>query len=150
MGLISAPTAGAVPTVTATHTDPAPAIFTTEATVSKNKIEIEIHEDIYAHIGQYLATGDYFHAVEESYKLVREKLREITGKEKAHTPAAPLERKLAVHYISLASLSYDLITRYVSEETIRAIETWSSTSAAATHLHPPSTATSMAASGCVR
>jgi hypothetical protein len=82
-GLISAPTAGAVPTVTATHTDPAPAIFTTEATVSKNKIEIEIHEDIYAHIGQYLATGDYFHAVEESYKLVREKLREITGKEKA-------------------------------------------------------------------
>src|ERR1700683_592442 len=57
--------------------------FTTEATVSKNKIEIEIHEDIYSHIGQYLASGDYFHAVEESYKLVREKLREITGKEKA-------------------------------------------------------------------
>ena len=63
--------------------DPTPAIFTTEATVSKNKIQIEIHEDIYNHIGQYLATGDYFHAVEESYKLVREKLREITGKEKA-------------------------------------------------------------------
>jgi uncharacterized protein (TIGR02391 family) len=165
-GLNSVPAAGAVPTVTATHTDPALAIFTTEATVSKNKIEIEIHEDIYNHIGQYLATGDYFHAVEESYKLVRGKLREITGKEKAteafaaanieklfgqqptseperdffegvkflnmaiqflrnekaHTPATPLERNLAVHYISLASLSYDLITRYVSEETIRAIE----------------------------
>ncbi|MEK8106517.1 TIGR02391 family protein [Micromonospora sp. M12] len=60
-----------------------PAIFTTEATVSKNKIQIEIHGDIYNHIGQYLATGDYFHAVEESYKLVRGKLREITGKEKA-------------------------------------------------------------------
>lgn len=165
-GLNSAPVAGAKPTVTATHTDPTHAIFTTEATISKNKIEIEIHEDIYNHIGRYLATGDYFHAVEESYKLVREKLREITSKEKAtdafaatnieklfghqptsdaerdffegvkflnmaiqflrnekaHTPATPLERNLAVHYISLASLSYDLITRYVSEETIRAIE----------------------------
>jgi uncharacterized protein (TIGR02391 family) len=152
--------------------DPTPAIFTTEATVSKNKIQIEIHEDIYNHIGQYLATGDYFHAVEESYKLVREKLREITGKEKAsdvfnnsaqntahyealfgkatsandaeadffrgigylhlgvqhlrnekaHTPATPLEPNLAVHYISLASLAYDLITRYVSEDTIKELE----------------------------
>jgi uncharacterized protein (TIGR02391 family) len=149
--------------------DPMPAIFTTEATVSKDKIQIEIREDIYDHIGQYLATGDYFHAVEESYKLVREKLREITGKEKAsdvfnnsaqntahyealfgkatpatdaeadffrgigylhlavqhlrnekaHTPATPLEPNLAVHYISLASLAYDLITRYVSEDTIK-------------------------------
>ena len=61
----------------------APVTFTTEASVTANKIQIEIHEDIYNHIGQYLATGDYFHAVEESYKLVREKLREITGKEKA-------------------------------------------------------------------
>lgn len=140
--------------------------FTTEATVVNSKISIEIHEDIYAHIGPYLATGDYFHAVEESYKLVREKLRDITGKEratdafaasniekifghqprtevekdffegvkflnmsiqflrneKAHTPATPLEHNLALHYISLASLAYDLITRYVSEETIKEIE----------------------------
>jgi uncharacterized protein (TIGR02391 family) len=140
--------------------------FTTEATVVNSKIAIEIHEDIYAHIGPYLATGDDFHAVEESYKLVREKLREITGKEratdafaatniekifghqartdaekdffegvkflnmsiqflrneKAHTPATPLEHNLALHYISLASLAYDLITRYVSEETIKEIE----------------------------
>ena len=144
----------------------APVTFTTEASVTANKIEIEIHEDIYGHLGQYLATGDYFHAVEESYKLVREKLREITGKEratdafaaanierifghqprtdaekdffegvkflnmsiqflrneKAHTPATPLEHNLAIHYISLASLAYDLITRYVSEETIKEIE----------------------------
>jgi uncharacterized protein (TIGR02391 family) len=144
----------------------APVAFTTEATVTDNKIEIEIHEDIYAHIGQYLTNQDYFHAVEESYKMVREKLREITGKErateafaaanidklfghqpandaekdffegvkflnmsiqflrneKAHTTATPLERNLAIHYISLASLSYDLITRYVSEETIKKIE----------------------------
>jgi uncharacterized protein (TIGR02391 family) len=150
----------------------APVSFTTEASVTANKIEIEIHEDIYGHIGQYLATGDYFHAVEESYKLVREKLREITGKEKAsdafnnsaqntahyealfgkarpasdaeadffrgigylhlgvqhlrnekaHTPAAPIDPNLAIHYISLASLAYDLITRYVGEDTIKEIE----------------------------
>jgi hypothetical protein len=42
--------------------------------------------------------------------------------EKAHTPASPLEPNLAIHYVSLASLAYDLITRYVSEETIREIE----------------------------
>jgi uncharacterized protein (TIGR02391 family) len=130
------------------------------------------HEDIYGHIGQYLTTGDYFHAVEESYKLVREKLRAITGKEKAsdafnnsaqntshykalfgkatpasdaeadffrgigylhlgvqhlrnekaHTPAAPIDPNLAIHYISLASLAYDLITRHVGEDTIKEIE----------------------------
>jgi len=149
-----------------------PVAFTTEASVTANKIQIEIHEDIYAHIGQYLATGDFFHAVEESYKLVREKLREITGhekasdvfnnsaqnvahykalfgkatpataaesdffrgigylhlgvqhlrNEKAHTPASPIDSNLAIHYISLASLAYDLITRYVGEETIQEIE----------------------------
>ncbi|MHA4945694.1 TIGR02391 family protein [Micromonospora sp. SD19] len=152
--------------------DSTPAIFTTQATVLKNKIQVEIHGEIYDHIGQYLATGDYFHAVEESYKLVRGKLREITGKEKAsdvfnnsaqntahyealfgkatpandaeadffrgigylhlgvqhlrnekaHTPATPLEPNLALHYISLASLAYDLITRYVSEDTIKELE----------------------------
>jgi uncharacterized protein (TIGR02391 family) len=149
-----------------------PVSFTTEASVTANKIEIEIHEDIYGHIRQYLVTGDYFHAVEESYKLVREKLRDITGKEKAsdvfnnsaqntahykglfgktapandaeadffrgigylhlgvqhlrnekaHTPASSVDSNLAIHYISLASLAYDLITRYVSEDTIKEIE----------------------------
>ena len=146
--------------------------ITTEATVTKNKISIEIHEDIYNHIKRNLETSTYFHAVEESYKLVREKLRELTGyekasevfnqaasdkahypalfgksepetraegdffrgigylhlgvqflrNEKAHTPATPLEPNLALHYISLASLAYDLITRYVSEEAIQTIE----------------------------
>ncbi|WP_188742970.1 TIGR02391 family protein [Agromyces bauzanensis] len=140
--------------------------FTTEATVTENKIQIEIHEDIYAHIKRYLATEDYFHAVEESYKVVREALREKTGSEKAtdafkpenqpaifghapaslaekdffegvkylnmaiqflrneksHTLATSLERNLALHYISLASLAYDLITRYVSDELIEKVE----------------------------
>ncbi|GAA3726911.1 hypothetical protein GCM10022225_05150 [Plantactinospora mayteni] len=171
--LDGAPSAGMGQTTAADNVaDPTRAIYTTEATVSKNKIQIEIHGEIYDHIGQYLVTGDYFHAVEESYKLVRGKLREITGKEKAsdvfnnsaqntahyealfgkatpandaeadffrgigylhlgvqhlrnekaHTPATSLEPNLAVHYISLASLAYDLITRYVSKETIRELE----------------------------
>jgi uncharacterized protein (TIGR02391 family) len=164
--LDGSPAAGITQKSAAAAIDTSPVSFTTEATVSKNKIEIEIHEDIYNHIGQYLATGDHFHAVEESYKLVRERLRQITGKEratdafaatnieklfghqpandaekdffegvkflnmsiqflrneKAHTPATPLESNLALHYISLASLAYDLITRYVSEETIKEIE----------------------------
>ncbi|WP_207346378.1 TIGR02391 family protein [Arthrobacter sp. E3] len=142
------------------------ATFTTEATLAANKIQIEIHEDIYNHIDQYLANGDYFHAVEESYKLVRESLREKTGSEKAtdafsasnqekifghapqsaaekdfydgvkylnmsiqflrnekaHTPAAPLEPNLALHYISVASLAYDLITRYVSDDVVQKTE----------------------------
>ena len=149
-----------------------PAAVTTEATVTNNKIEIEIHEDIYNHIGKYLATGDYFHAVEESYKVVREKLRELAGEEtainvfnmnaqstkhyvalfgkqapgtkaeadffrgvgylhlgvqflrneKAHTLATFVEPNLAVHYISLASLAYDLITRSIDEDTVNEID----------------------------
>lgn len=143
-----------------------PTAVTTEATVTDNKIQIEIHEDIYNHIKQYLDNKDYFHAVEESYKLVRAKLKEITGKEKAHeafseanyekifghlpqddiekdffdgvkflnmsiqflrnekahTPATQLEENLAIHYISLASLAYDLITRYINPVTIQAVE----------------------------
>jgi len=150
----------------------APVTITTEATVSLNKISTEIHEDIYNHISQYLDIGDYFHAVDESYKVVREKLRDLTGKEKAsdvfnssaqneahyqalfgrakaadaaqadffrgvgylhlgvqhlrneeaHTMATPLEPNLALHYISLASLAYDLITGHLSEESIKEIQ----------------------------
>ena len=81
--LDDAGSAGAGQTAVTPAVEATPAAFTTEATVTGNKIHIEIHEDIYNHIVQYLAAGDYFHAVEESYKLVREKLREITGKEKA-------------------------------------------------------------------
>lgn len=144
----------------------------TEASVTSNIVSIEIHEDIYSHIKKYLRTGDFFHAVGESYKIVREKLRELTGfeqatevfnqsghsdkfykelfgkveasqtaqndffrgvgylhlgvqflrNESAHTPASDIEANLAIHYISLASLAYDLITRYTSEEVIREVE----------------------------
>ncbi len=145
---------------------------TTEATVSRNLISIEIHEDIFSHIEPFLRSADYFHAVEESYKIVREKLRDLAGSEKstdvfnenaqnrkhyeaifgklepdnqaeadffrgigylhlgvqflrnekAHTLATFVEPNLAIHYISLASLAYDLITRFISDDTISGIE----------------------------
>lgn len=144
----------------------------TEATVTANRISIEIHEDIYDHIRQYLVNGDYFHAVEESYKVVREQLRERTGdeaagevfnqsaqsqkhyaalfgkpspasqaegdffrgvgylhlgiqflrNEKAHSLATFVEPNLAIHYISLASLAYDLITRNVNPTVASEVE----------------------------
>ncbi len=102
-----------------------------------------------------LSDDHYFNAVEEAYKIVRHKLKEITGKERAtdafnkgnypvifgheakndaeadffegvkflhmgiqflrneksHTPAQEMDENLAIHYIVLASLAYDLITR---------------------------------------
>lgn len=136
------------------------------AVVDNDFISLQINNAVYGHIKQYLETEDYFHAVDEAYKYVREKLREITGNEKAtevfnmnaenkkyylqlfgkadgstlaekdffrgvgylnltiqflrdekaHTLATPLERNLAIHYISLASLAYDLITRVEAGE----------------------------------
>ena len=131
------------------------------AVTTENIITLEIREEIYSHIKPYLDSEDYFHAVEESYKVVREKLREITSKEKAsdifnmnaesdkhhkeifgelgkkgtpkndffrgvgylnlsiqflrneksHSLATTMDKNLAVHYISMASLAYDLISR---------------------------------------
>ena len=119
------------------------------------EVTINIRPEIYEHIKRYLATQDYYHAVEEAYKIVRQKLRELTGEEKAsqafcetniekifghnpsdaaekdffegvkfinmaiqnfrnekaHTPAKPLDKNLAIHYISLASLAYELISK---------------------------------------
>jgi len=49
----------------------------------KNLFQISIRSEIYNHIKRYLDTEDYFHAVDESYKVVREKLKSITGEEKA-------------------------------------------------------------------
>lgn len=116
-------------------------------------INVKIHPDIYKHIKKYLNTDDFFHAVEEAYKVVREKLKELTGNERAtdafndnnmkqifkyeskdavekdflngikfsnmaiqnfrnvnfHTLAKDLDKNLAYHYITLASLAYELI-----------------------------------------
>jgi|GEM_PF-1735463 len=126
-----------------------------QASFNVDAITIKINEDILKHVKTLLETEHYFNAVEESYKIVREKLRSITGKEKAHegfkdgnyeiifghkpqndtekdffegvkflhmaiqnlrnekahTPANKLDKNLAIHYIVLASLAYDLISR---------------------------------------
>ncbi len=123
--------------------------------IENDEITINISPEIYEHVKRYLATQDYYHAVEESYKIVRQKLKDLTGKEKAgeafcesnierifghkpideaekdffdgvkfinmaiqmfrnekaHTPAKQLDKNLAIHYISLASLAYELISR---------------------------------------
>jgi len=126
-----------------------------QATFKNGNINITLQKEVFDHVQNLLDSGHYFHAVEESYKIVRQKLKEITGKEKAsdafaesniekifghtpkndvekdffegvrflhmaiqflrnekaHTPAQDLDKNLAIHYISLASLAYDLITR---------------------------------------
>lgn len=131
------------------------------ASVMSDTVSLRISKDVYSHIQPYLENEDYFHAVEESYKVVREKLLSITGKEKAsdifnlnaesqryhqvlfgrtaetgspdsdflrgigylnltiqflrneksHTLATDIDKNLAIHYVSLASLAYDLISR---------------------------------------
>lgn len=128
------------------------------ATFKNGNITIILRKDIFDHVQNLLNNGHYFNAVEESYKIVRQKPKEVSGKEKAtdafnaanfekifghqprtdtekdffegikflhmaiqflrnekaHTPAGELEKNLAIHYIALASLAYDLITRKYS------------------------------------
>lgn len=125
------------------------------ATFKNGNINIILQKEVFDHVQKLLNSGNYFNAVEEAYKIVRHKLQDITGKEKAHeaftesnqekifgykpkneaekdffegvkflhmsiqflrnekahTPAQDLDKNLAIHYISLASLAYDLITR---------------------------------------
>jgi uncharacterized protein (TIGR02391 family) len=130
------------------------------ANLDNDVIALKIGTGLYVHIEEYLKNEDYFHAVEESYKFVRERLKEVTGSEKAtqafgydanvpvdnelvfgrepvddieadffkgirflhlavqflrneksHSLATTLDRNLALHYISIASLAYDLISR---------------------------------------
>jgi len=125
------------------------------ATFKNGSINITLQKEVFSHVQKLLNGGHYFNAVEEAYKIVRKKLKDITGcekatdafsesnyekifghtpvdsvekdffegvkflhmsiqflrNEKAHTPAGDLDKNLAIHYISLASLAYDLITR---------------------------------------
>lgn len=124
-----------------------------------NETIIEIHPNIFNHVKSCLENKDYYHAVEEAYKVVIEKLREITGEEQAsrafndinykkifkkeaqtqaekdfregikflcmaiqnfrndkiHTLSKEIDKNIAVHYISLASLAYNLILKYFSD-----------------------------------
>ena len=126
-----------------------------QATFKDGNITILLQKDIFDHVQKLLNDGHYFNAVEEAYKIVRKKLKDVSGKEKAtdafsvsnyekifghqptsdaesdffegtkflhmaiqflrnekaHTPANNLDKNLAIHYIALASLAYDLITR---------------------------------------
>ena len=126
-----------------------------QATFRDGNINIELQKEIFDHVQELLNNKHYSNAIEEAYKIVRCRLKEITGEEKAteafrdsnyekifghrprnevekdfcegvkflhmsiqflrneraHTPAHDMEKNLAIHYISLASLAYDLITR---------------------------------------
>lgn len=126
-----------------------------KATFKNGNINITLQKEVFDHVQKLLNDGHYFNAVEEAYKVVRKKLKDITGKEratdafcainyekifghqpanependffegvkflhmsiqflrneKAHTLASELDKNLAIHYISLASLAYDMITR---------------------------------------
>lgn len=126
-----------------------------EATFKNGNITITLQKEIFDHVQTLLNNGHYFNAVEEAYKVVRQKLLSVTGSEratdafsdanivkifghkpkdgvekdffegvkflhmaiqflrneKAHTPAQNLDKNLAIHYIALASLAYDLINR---------------------------------------
>lgn len=126
-----------------------------QATFKKGNINIELQKEIFNHVQTLLNDGHCFTAVEEAYKIVRKKLKDITGREKAtdafdrsnydkifghqplndaekdffegvkflhmaiqflrnekaHTPANDIDKNLAIHYIALASLAYDMINR---------------------------------------
>jgi len=128
---------------------------THNTTIRGNTVNIQLHPSIYNHVKRNVENGDYFHAVEEAYKVVRERLKELTGEEqahkafaesnykkifgsspqngiekdffeavkylnmsiqkfrneKAHSLAYELNENLALHYLTLASLALDLISR---------------------------------------
>ncbi|MFH1780903.1 MAG: TIGR02391 family protein [Candidatus Nealsonbacteria bacterium] len=128
---------------------------TVRADIIDEQISIVLNKNVFSHVQGLLSNAHYFNAVEEAYKIVREKLKKITGKEKAHeafkkenysiifghqpendaeldffdgvkflhmaiqflrnekahTPAKEIDKNLAIHYIVLASLAYDLIDR---------------------------------------
>lgn len=54
-----------------------------QATFSNGVIKIELQKTLFEHIRKLLRDGHAYNAVEESYKIVRERLRDITGEEKA-------------------------------------------------------------------
>ena len=125
-------------------------------TLENNQIILYINTELYNHISEFLENEDYFHAVEEAYKFVREKLKELTWEEKAtevfkkeeniekifgqkpnnsvqedfvkgvkfihmwvqylrnekvHSLAKKIDKNEALHYIALASLAYELISK---------------------------------------
>ena len=128
---------------------------TNETNYSDGVISIQVNDEVFSHVKNLLSNGHYFNAVEESFKIVRNKLKQKTGEEKAtdafkkenfkiifghepkntsekdffegvkflhmaiqffrnekaHTPAYEIDKNLALHYIVLASLAYEFISR---------------------------------------
>lgn len=54
-----------------------------EATFKNGSITITLQKEIFDHVQKLLNDGYYFNAVEEAYKVVRQKLVTITGSERA-------------------------------------------------------------------
>lgn len=127
-------------------------------------VSVNIHPDLYSHISPHIDKEEYFTAVQEAYKFVREKLKLETGKEsataifgenatrtefweilfaslpqkgspeydshkgyayiqlaiqflrneQAHSLSKSLDRNLALHFITLASLAYTRISQQKS------------------------------------
>ena len=55
-----------------------------QAVYSDNEVNIILQEEIFNGVQEFLNYDLYYSAVEEAYKIVREKLRDITGEEKAN------------------------------------------------------------------
>ena len=64
------------------------------------------YEKIFGHLPATDTEKDFF----EGVKFLNMSIQKLRN-EKAHTPANEVERNLAIHYISLSSLAYDLITK---------------------------------------
>jgi len=56
---------------------------TTETSYSDGVISIKLNDKVFSHVKNLLANGHYFTAVEESFKIVRKKLQQKTGFERA-------------------------------------------------------------------
>ena len=55
-----------------------------EASFTDGTINIVLQKEVFSHVKGLLESKHYFNAVEEAYKIVRQKLKSITGKERAH------------------------------------------------------------------
>lgn len=55
-----------------------------EYDIKQWNILLSIDEELYEHIKLQLDKEDYYHAIEESYKFVREKLKQLTWEEQWH------------------------------------------------------------------
>jgi len=54
-----------------------------QASFKEGNINIVLQKDVFDHVQKLLNDGHYFNAVEEAYKIVGKKLKDVSGKEKA-------------------------------------------------------------------